>query len=810
MNKLISTLLAIVFGLNLYAQSGFDNKGAFVPLGIYAGLYNHHIKGGYHVLQDTSDIPDHIKDSTTVVLQVSDTTEYLFTDGVWSAIGKPGGVGGGAYGLADVLQEGDDVPGGFQIQSSAGNALIYAFGQAILRGNFATIVQSLNGDINLYSSDEINMVGNVNVQDTIVLGDGFKIADSTVFAAGANRTLQQIVGSGDTITSTIGLNGWLNILGANGIFLANDTGSIYLKGGSESRYYTDENGEGLQFVTVDSAGYIVNGIGATYFQHPENGEPFIFRGTDSCNCVGDILMKLVPDSGVTLYYKGLPVMETTPTGVRFLGTVEGIEAALDIDLDSALITYDSHVMTGNVTLTDAHAGDAFYNTSNTDYTITVPVGLNYQAFSQRTDIVSMGTGRIIVAFADTASNFASGLDYDTISTLTSIEMTSDTSWFSYTGAVASDGYLNDSIASLRQSINELIAMINGNDTIPIVITSPANNETFDQGESHTITTTVADPYGSGYEEVKFIFSNGTSYTDLTPPFVAALNTDSLGAQTVTARVYFGQGDSATSLPISYTVVAAPTYHALVQAKIDYADANSITKPATSEIEDEDVLVKALAATTKLDSLTYLYFSRGDTSAWGRLNMMRPDTLMLSEIGAGHIDPVAGKGWQSPALGACGYNTGYNRANAMSNASYLSTGVYLWDFKSDNNTIIDKAGRQSLKTKITTREIEWASTFLAPHATSYSSTDSTGLVIINSSNYVETIHFDGNQLDTYGVAGNSTNTGVLNGDVILFGINNAGNIIQRITTPVGALFGGGSIAGAQSAFSTAFDNYFGNP
>lgn len=104
-----STLAAwlLIISLSAGAQSAFDGAGAFVPLGAFAGTLMEHTKGGYHVHQDTSDLPDYLKESgSTVVLQISDGGAYHYAAGAWVAVSTPGG---GSGSLQDAFDNGADI-----------------------------------------------------------------------------------------------------------------------------------------------------------------------------------------------------------------------------------------------------------------------------------------------------------------------------------------------------------------------------------------------------------------------------------------------------------------------------------------------------------------------------------------------------------------------------------------------------------------------------------------------------------------------------------------------------------------------------
>lgn len=84
----------IFLSLSLGAQVKIGTGGDIEPVGSFAAMKMAVIEGGYHVLDDTTDLPDYLKPSA-VVLQLSDTTVYFFDSPNWVEI--PGGSGGTPY-----------------------------------------------------------------------------------------------------------------------------------------------------------------------------------------------------------------------------------------------------------------------------------------------------------------------------------------------------------------------------------------------------------------------------------------------------------------------------------------------------------------------------------------------------------------------------------------------------------------------------------------------------------------------------------------------------------------------------------------
>src|SRR5690606_31605209 len=101
MNKLFVTLLTIV-SLGLSAQVKIGTAGDIEPVGSFAAMKMAVIEGGYHVLNDTSDLEDYLKPNA-VVLQLSDTTAYFYAAPDWVEVPGGGGPGGShTHAAADI------------------------------------------------------------------------------------------------------------------------------------------------------------------------------------------------------------------------------------------------------------------------------------------------------------------------------------------------------------------------------------------------------------------------------------------------------------------------------------------------------------------------------------------------------------------------------------------------------------------------------------------------------------------------------------------------------------------------------------
>lgn len=104
------------------------------------------------------------------------------------------------------------------------------------------------------------------------------------------------------------------------------------------------------------------------------------------------------------------------------------------NLDSLLITQKVYQLSGNITLADSLAGYKIINTTDNDYTVTVPAGLSIPLHSQSFNLINQGLGNIFVDYsAVTANNFTTSVTTDTITTLTFIERAGLDLFFTYTG-----------------------------------------------------------------------------------------------------------------------------------------------------------------------------------------------------------------------------------------------------------------------------------------------------------------------------------------------------------------------------------------
>lgn len=138
-----------------------------------------------------------------------------------------------------------------------------------------------------------------------------------LFDADLNSALQNYVpATGGTFTGNVVIdNSFLDI---------ND-GSIYLNKGFDNRFHTTEDSQGLQLMTnnqgADSNSYIINSKLGTFFQHTDNDNPIIFRGSESG--IGNNLLRLDPDSSASLYYNGDLKLQTGigDTSVVATGTI---------------------------------------------------------------------------------------------------------------------------------------------------------------------------------------------------------------------------------------------------------------------------------------------------------------------------------------------------------------------------------------------------------------------------------------------------------------------------------------------------------
>lgn len=96
--KKIFLIPLLLLGFVASAQNiGADGK--LKPLGDYPLIDLQHISGGYHIYLDTSETPNYLRiDSATVVLQLTDTTAYLYTDAAWIPVaGGSGTLGSVAW-----------------------------------------------------------------------------------------------------------------------------------------------------------------------------------------------------------------------------------------------------------------------------------------------------------------------------------------------------------------------------------------------------------------------------------------------------------------------------------------------------------------------------------------------------------------------------------------------------------------------------------------------------------------------------------------------------------------------------------------
>ncbi len=251
-------------------------------------------------------------------------------------------------------------------------------------------------------------------------------------------------------------------------------------------------------------------------------------------------------------------------------------------------------------------------------------------------------------------------------------------------------------------------------------------------------------------------------------------------------------------------VGSPALHAKMVSFLAYLTANSITLPSQSDQDAINTLLVDLDATGKLGSLHTLWLNRGSLDTWTTINVVDPGNFTLVQKRTVIADP--GKGWKTLHEG--GFDTGYNRS-VEGSAQYLSTGVFVHGLLADNNTMVDKGGYLNLKVT-GNREIEWSANFVAPHKSTYSLVDVTGLIIVNAENYQETLSFDGSVLQTFGTPGNSSNTAVSNGNIGLMGILYQGGIIQCMKSTLGAAFIGVSVSGQDAAFAAAFNKFYGYP